>query len=279
MSAEAPVRPGNDRLRALQEKFRRIKPHAMMLSRFQNKIVALMIVLVLAAQLVTFGVVHVATERSVGNQLREELQVGQRVWGRFYERRGEQLLGGAAVLADDFGFKAAVASADPPTMHSALANHSSRIDAQASVLLSPEGEWITGLDESDPQAQARAIAPLLRQARAEGYAVAVVTLHGKLYRMALLPVMAPNLVGWVGIGTDFGDAFASDFRSVTGLEASFISLARRHPHVYASSLPATARATLQNLASESIRVDGRTRPLQAGKRRLLRGRRTAFRQR
>ena len=236
----------------------------MMLSRFQNKIVALMIVLVLAAQLVTFGVVHVATERSVGNQLREELQVGQRVWDRFYERRGEQLLEGAAVLADDFGFKAAVASADPPTMHSALANHSSRIDAQASVLLSPEGEWITGLDESDPQAQARAIAPLLRQARAEGYAVAVVTLHGKLYRMALLPVMAPNLVGWVGIGTDFGDAFASDFHSVTGLEASFVSLAEGHPRIYASSLPASARAALQNLSSESIRADRRTRPLQAG---------------
>ena len=80
----------------------------MILSRFQNKIVALMIVVVLAAQLVTFAVVHVATERSVGNQLREELGVGQRVWTRFYERRGEQLLENAAVLADDFGFKAAV---------------------------------------------------------------------------------------------------------------------------------------------------------------------------
>ncbi|MEP6906359.1 MAG: EAL domain-containing protein [Pseudoxanthomonas sp.] len=235
----------------------------MIFSRFQNKIVALMIVVVLAAQLVTFAVVHVATERSVGNQLREELGVGQRVWARFYEGRGEQLLENAAVLADDFGFKAAVASADPPTMHSALANHSSRIDAQASVLLSPEGEWITGLGNASPQAQARAIAPLLREARAEGYAVAVVALDGKLYRMALLPVMAPNLVGWVGIGTDFGDAFARDFHGVTGLEASFVSLDAAHPRLYASSLDAVARQALQQLPSSTIRADRRVRTLHA----------------
>ena len=235
----------------------------MIFSRFQNKIVALMIVVVLAAQLVTFAVVHVATERSVGNQLREELGVGQRVWTRFYERRGEQLLENAAVLADDFGFKAAVASADPPTMHSALANHSGRIDAQASVLLSPEGEWITGLDNADAKAQARAIAPLLREARAEGYAVAVVALDGKLYRMALLPVMAPNLVGWVGIGTDFGDAFARDFHGVTGLEASFVSLDAAQPRIYASSLAGEARQALQRIPSATIRPDRRVRALEA----------------
>jgi len=235
----------------------------MILSRFENKIVALIIAVVVAAQLVTFGVVQVATERSVGNQLQEELEVGQRVWSRFYERRGEQLMDSAMVLADDFGFKAAVASADPPTMHSALANHSSRIDAQASVLLSPSGEWITGLNEADPQAQARAVGPLLRKARTEGYAVAVVALNGKLYRMALLPVMAPHLVGWVGIGIDFGDSFANDFHSVTGLEASFVSLAGAHPHIYASSLTGTDRTNLQRLASEAIRPDRRIRTLHA----------------
>lgn len=234
-----------------------------MLARFQNKIVALMIAVVVGAQLVTFGVVQVATERSVGNQLREELEVGQRVWARFYERRGEQLVENAAVLADDFGFKAAVASADPPTMYSALANHSSRIDAQASVLLSPQGEWITGLNQADSKAQARAIAPLLRHAREEGYAVAVVALDGKLYRMALLPVMAPHLVGWVGIGSDFGDAFANDFHSVTGLEASFISLQGAHPRIYASSLPAGGRDSLKRLASDAVRADRRIRTFDA----------------
>ena len=226
-----------------------------MRARFQTKIVALMILVVGAAQLATFAVVHVATARSVGRQLQDELTVGERVWSRFYERRGEQLLEGAAVLADDFGFKAAVASGDAPTMQSALANHSSRMGAQASVLVSPDGQWQAGLLGARPAEQLRAIAPLLQQARRDGFAVSVVVIDGRLYRMALLPVMAPQLIGWVGIGTDFGDAFARDFRDVTALDASFVTADRGRMRVFASSLAPGARTGLQALRVDALRAD------------------------
>ena len=87
--------------------------------RLQTRIVALLILVVLAAQLATFAVVHVATGRSVSSQLEEELAVAERVWQRFYEARSRQLLESTLVLADDFGFKAAVASGDAATMASA----------------------------------------------------------------------------------------------------------------------------------------------------------------
>ena len=80
--------------------------------RLHGRIVALLIGLVLAAQLATFAVVHLATDRSVRAQLSQELAVGERVWRRFHEARGEQLLETAMVLADDFGLKAAVASGE-----------------------------------------------------------------------------------------------------------------------------------------------------------------------
>ena len=44
--------------------------------RLHGRIVALLIGLVLAAQLATFAVVHLATDRSVRAQLAEELAVG-----------------------------------------------------------------------------------------------------------------------------------------------------------------------------------------------------------
>jgi diguanylate cyclase (GGDEF)-like protein len=229
--------------------------------RFQTKVVALMIVVVVAAQLATVAVVQMATERSVAGQLGEDLQVGQRVWDRFYQRRGDQLLENAAVLADDFGFKAAVASGDPLTMGSALDNHSGRVGAQASLLLSPQGEWLAGLGAgSGGQA---AVRPLLRQAQADGFAVSVVAMDRRLYRIALVPVMAPNLIGWVGIGTDFGDEFASDFHAVTGLDASFVGPGENGLQVFASSLEPAARAGLESISAEALAA-GEARRLHVG---------------
>lgn len=47
----------------------------------------------------------------------------------------------------------------------------------------------------------------LRQARIEGYAISVVEMEHRLYRMALVPVLAPDLIGWAGIGTGAGRAY------------------------------------------------------------------------
>ena len=139
----------------------------MIRSRLQARFAALLILVVLAAQVATFAVVQVATARSVAGQLENELQVGERVWRRFHDARAEQLLAAALVLADDFGFRAAVASGDPATQASALRNQAARIGADAAMLLSPEGDWQAGLREGDAAAQAAAIAPLVGVAREE----------------------------------------------------------------------------------------------------------------
>lgn len=235
-----------------------------MRSRLQTKIILLLILVVLAAQLATFAVVHVATGRSVSQQLSEELRVGERVWQRFYDNRSHQLLETALVLADDFGLKAAVASGDRATMESALRNHASRIGADAALLLSPEGDWRAGLVGVDPAAQAAAMAPLLAQAREDGFALSVVALDGRLKAMALLPVMAPNQIGWVAIGSELDDTYAGDFRDLTRLDATF---ARRDGGVlaiYASSLPAPARAALEALSAGALPPDKEIRRLLLG---------------
>jgi len=235
-----------------------------MRSRLQNKIIALLILGVLAAQLATFVVVHVATERSVSRQLTEELEVGERVWRRFYENRGSQLLETALVLADDFGFKAAVASGDQATMESALRNQANRIGADAAVLLGPEGEWRAGLAGVDPVRQREALSPLLAQAREEGFALSVLALDGQLQVMALLPVLAPNQIGWVAIGLEFGDAYAGDFRDLTRIDASFARSEDGRLRFYASSLPPEARASLSGADASGIRPDRQVRRLALG---------------
>ena len=235
-----------------------------MRSRLQNKIIALLILVVLAAQLATFAVVHVATGRSVSGQLTEELLVGERVWQRFHDNRSSQLLESTLVLADDFGFKAAVASGDPATMESALRNQAARIGADAAMLLAPDGRWRAGLENADAVAQRAAIGPLLAKAREEEFALSVVAMDGKLYVMALLPVMAPDQIGWVAIGSAFGDAYASDFRALTGIDASFARREGEDLRFYASSLPAPARASLAMLPGDVVRPDRSVRPVTLG---------------
>mgnify|MGYP005748629141 CR=1 FL=1 len=220
--------------------------------RLHGRIVALLIGLVGVAQLATFAVVHVATERSVRSQLAGELEVGERVWQRFHDARGEQLLETALVLADDFGFRAAVASGDPATMASALRNHAGRVGADGAVLLGADGRWLAGLDDASPAWRGEALAPVLAQAEAEGFALAVLPVEDRLYQLALIPVMAPQRIGWVGIGSSFDDAYAGDFRVLTGLDASFVRAGPAGPAVYASSLPPPAREALGDLPAAAL---------------------------
>jgi diguanylate cyclase (GGDEF)-like protein len=226
-----------------------------MRSRLRNKIVVLLIAVVLAAQLATFGVVHVATERSVGSQLTEELRVGERVWQRYYDNRGNQLLQTARVLADDFGFKAAAASGDRATMASALQNQAARVGADTALLLSPDGAWLAGLDETDTAAQRAALAPLLATASDAGFALGVVPLSGHMHLVALLPVRAPDQVAWVAIGSEFGTGEASDFRELTRLDASFVQLRAGGPRIFGSSLPPQAQQSLLRLPVGTLVAD------------------------
>lgn len=223
-----------------------------MRSQLHTRIVALLIGLVLAAQLATFVVVHFATERSVRSQLSDELEVGERVWQRFHGARGEQLLETALVLADDFGLRAAVASGDPATMDSALRNHASRVGADAAILLGPDGRWLAGLDGTGPDWGGAALSQAVARAESEGFALAVLPADGRLHQLALIPVMAPQRIGWVGIGSTFDGAYAGDFRALTGLDVSFVQAGQGGLSVYASSLDAPAREALAALPAGEL---------------------------
>lgn len=223
--------------------------------RFQGKVIAVLIASVLLVQLATMGVVQVVTERSVRDQLGEQLQVAGRIWQHFHDGRDSQLLESVAVLADDFGFKAAVASNDVATMRSALANQGSRLGADLGVLLDDDGVVAATLLPGQPEAQAAALAPLLAQARREGFATGTVLLRQALYRVALVPVLAPIPIAWVAMGTEVDAAYADEFSALTGLEASFVALDGSNMRVFASSLPPSRRAALEAVAGSAVGMD------------------------
>jgi len=207
---------------------------------FQTRVIAVMIAVVAAAQLATFAVVTVATQRAVSSRLEQELRVGHRVWEQFQQGRSEQLLASASVLADDFGFRAAVTSGDVPTLRSALDNHGTRIGADLAWILDRDGRWRASANGMAAPA-ADVLAGIMRQAGSDGLALQTVVVQDALYLVVVLPVMAPDRVGWLAVGRRYDDTVAQEYRSLTGLEAAFVTTTDGGTRVHASTLPVDQR--------------------------------------
>ncbi len=125
------------------------------------------------------------------DSVRAELTTSGSVYDRLWALRAQSLSSSADVLARDFGFRAAVASGDRPTIASALANLATRASVSAAYVVDGDGQ-VTG----PPGPLESAIAPF-PFALAEGRNDAVVAVGGQVYRLVLSPVMAPTRIGWV----------------------------------------------------------------------------------
>lgn len=188
--------------------------------RLQDRIVAWLVGVIVALQMLVFIAVDLSVSRAVDAQLRHELEVGARIWDRYMQARGEALVDSAGVLAGDFGFRRAVATGDEPTMRSALANHVLRLGGELSVLHSVRGEWLAATGEAvDGLQGAGPIALQIQRARVEGRAIGVLVLGSRTYQVATVPVLAPEVIGWVSVAQPLDAGVLEGFREMTGLDA------------------------------------------------------------
>ncbi|MBW3550227.1 MAG: diguanylate cyclase, partial [Proteobacteria bacterium] len=226
---------------------------------FQAKVLALLALALLATLAATLVVVNLAVDRAVGDRLDHDLAVGERVWESYYTTRRDQLSDSVAVLADDFGFRAAVATGDEATVVSALANHGQRIGASLGLLLDPGGDVLASDLGGSRAGQSSALSPLHARAERAGSAAGVVVLQERLYLMAMVPINAPTRVGWVAMGRELDDAFATEFLGLAGLHLALARDGGRAAHaIDASSLPRASRLALAQAAPLREPAGGRT---------------------
>src|SRR5262249_25126103 len=146
------------------------------------------------------------------------------VFQRLLAQNRQQIERAGELLAADFAFREAVGTRDMPTVMSVLVNHGRRIDAGVMMLLDLEHHVIA--DTLHPGAPPRPFAaaglPVGQADEPWGRASGIVVLDGAgPYQVAVLPVMAPDLIGHVVIGFPVDSAFARLLKSTTGLEVSF----------------------------------------------------------
>ncbi|HEX5129407.1 MAG TPA: adenylate/guanylate cyclase domain-containing protein [Usitatibacter sp.] len=212
--------------------------------RLQNRIVLFFVALLMAVQLVSYLLIRYAIDQTAQNTLREELRVGSRTFQRLLQQRSQSLVEATVVLTADFGFRAAVASRDRPTILSALGNHSARINATGVALLDLDGtivaDTINAANEGKPFPEPR----LVQLASSVGRASGMRIVDGRPFQSVIVPVLAPEPIAWVSMDFVVDDVTARDLKNLSAADVSFIHIADDRTDVLATTLPKTRRGDL-----------------------------------
>jgi diguanylate cyclase (GGDEF)-like protein len=185
----------------------------------------------LASGLALLGT-RAAIERYAEQAIRQEMATGSATFDRITKLHTDQLRQAGSVLSGDFGFREAAATADAPTIASALESLGGRMRLDHAMFVSIDGEVVGAPEEWTPAERDRLI-DALDAGREEG----VARWSGEAHIIAAAPVRAPVLIGWVVFARDMAP---SDLRDLAGM----LRMDLRPRLVTVRELPPDLRATL-----------------------------------
>lgn len=191
-----------------------------MLNSFRSRLILAFLLVLTIVQFATAFSVLTATQRDNLQQQQKSLEIGCNVFLEVLANRGAQLNQSLSVLSADFGFKRAIATGEQETIESVLANHGTRIGADAVILLSPTGDLLTS---SLPKLEQDDIQSLFAMAQNNTSALTILNFDHASYQFVLQPVKAPTLIAWVGMGFLLDKKVAVQAKTITGIDISFVN--------------------------------------------------------
>lgn len=194
--------------------------------RFRVRILLLLAGLVAAALGVMLLVVNRSAEREAVADIRGRFDRAAGVFQKLVVRQNDQAAALASLLAADYAFKLAFADDDKLTVESSLSNLLDRAGtaAHAIAIVRADGDTQAAFNRDGPIDAPRLFGPLIKRAedadidRTQGY----VWLEGRLHEFVFVPMFAPGLVAWVGLGIRIDDALASDLGQRANLDVLFL---------------------------------------------------------
>jgi EAL domain-containing protein (putative c-di-GMP-specific phosphodiesterase class I)/HAMP domain-containing protein len=163
-----------------------------------------------AVMLLIAGAVWLAVEDNSRQTVRAEMAASSAVFDRLWKLRADQLAQTADVLARDFGFREAVATADKETVLSALDNLQSRFGLDAAFIVDPHG----AVTSRNAKASVPALLDILST---NPDASGVLILDGAAFQAVAAPINAPALIGWVVFGKRLGGADLGELESLSAI--------------------------------------------------------------
>ena len=232
-----------------------------MRTSFRGKLLLMMVGLLVVTMLSTTLAVLRATNENVETLLRNELSVIGRVFSEFLRQDRQQLLERGEVLAGDFAFKRALATGEFDTMRSVLANHGERINADLVLLVSPERDVL--LSTHPLEVLPEDISRLLDRTMTGGVGLPAV-IGDTAFQLVMIPVRAPDLIGWLGLGRRLDAAALERIRDITAIDVTLVDAGAGAERIHrvstlpASLLPAAPAATGVVSAAGDLARDLRT---------------------
>ncbi len=193
-------------------------PTALNPKRLQVRIVAVYLGLLVVIQAASYWFITDSVDRNARAAIHTELDTGERVFLRLLRQNTYNLEQATRVLASDYGFRSAVASGDAETLQSALLNHGERINAGVAVFTDERFE----LKSATTPNAVNFVAAVQRYARQSLTGGAqpnqVEVIDGQPYQIVAVPVRAPAIIGWVGMGFPIGENLLKDMHTLSGLD-------------------------------------------------------------
>ena len=214
----------------------------------QTRILVFFLGFLLVVQGLTFLAVTTANSRSVNEQIENDLEVTGRVFHRFVADQVDQLILSATLLSGDFAFKQAYADSDRETLYSAVKNLQARRLGADVMMLADAEDYSVIVDTLHPENRRVEFGfpELIEASEDTGQpTTSLATIDGRLYRLVVVPLLAPEPVAWIAIGLLIDNEFAHEIKELTRTEISFVTRGPRGIwSVVSTTLPPVAREAL-----------------------------------
>ena len=216
---------------------------------FQTRVVVAFLALITLVQAGTLIAVNTAITRSARSHVKEELTTAARVFTQVIDARNRRLIESARILSEDFAFKQVLAVSDRATLMSAMDNHRRRIGADLMLLLSLENTLIADTSHHETRggdfATTLGLPKLVEAARQSGEAATFAVIDDHLYQLVVVPLRAPALMAWVGMGFLIDERLAAEVQRTTSSHVSFVRASPANVWTaFTSTLPASAQGAL-----------------------------------
>jgi len=197
----------------------------------RNRLALFLVVTLVAVQLATAATVYGVARRVLIREGQDALEQSAELLDRQLEVLARRLAEGGKILSLDYALRQSIAQREHATVLSALRNFGRRIGADRMLLLDLDGG--IAVDTGRPGAEMGggrfAYPDLMDQATVEGRAAALAVLDGRVWRMVVVPVLAPQPLAFIAILVPVDKGFAGDLRSLSSLSKSIAVVAETSP--------------------------------------------------
>ncbi|MEN9451524.1 MAG: hypothetical protein RLZZ369_583 [Pseudomonadota bacterium] len=191
--------------------------------RLQARIVVVYLGMLLIVQAISYWFIQDSLNRNARTSIHTELVNGEKVFKRLLSQKNDNLEQATRVLASDFGFRAAVASGDQATIQSALVNHGERIQANVAIFTDAQFNIQASATPINTASMVSAVKAYAQQGNDESHSAhQIEVIDGQPFQIVAVPIRAPQIIGWVGMGFKVTDQLLKDLKDLSQLDVALM---------------------------------------------------------